>query len=148
MTDCPPFHLRYNEARERHALVRAEPGRGLLVLLRPSEPPSTRLALRALGFRPARDADAPPGIGALDRDLAMLHAALGDEALLDLGLVLGHVDRRIDALPSRWPGRYLVHAGVTQHCVVFGEERASELDGVVKREVDDWFVSDWTPATE
>lgn len=149
MTGSPPFHLRYTEARERHALVRAEPARGLLVLLRPSEPPSTRQALRAIGFCPEGDGeDAPTWIGALDRDLALLHAALGADALLDLGLALGHVDARIGALPSRWPGRFLVHAGVTQRCVVFEGAVASEIDGVVKREVDDWFVSEWTPTTE
>jgi len=146
-----PRHLPYAEARQHHALVRRETARGLVaVLLRPGEPATTIDALRAIGFRPEfpTDLTASTWVGDLGHDLARLHDALGPDSLFDLGPVFHDVSDTLARAPERWPGRFVLHVGGTQRCLVFEDAGRRDLEPIVQREIADYFVREWTPATE
>ena len=150
-TTNAPTNLPYSETRQKHVLVRREPARGVVaILLRPAEPAATHDTLRALGYAPefAADVHGSTWIGDLDGDLARLHEALGSAALFDLGPVFHDVADTLEAAPAGWPGRFVLHVGGTQRCIVFEDASRRDLEPIVRREIEDYFVREWTPATE
>ena len=150
MTGRPPTSVLASDLRQKHTLVRREPDRGLTaVLLCAGAPASAREALRTIGFRPESTDDAvATWIGDLESDFVRLHAALGPDALFDVGPVFRDVGHRLADAPSRWPGRFALHVGGTQRCLVFDDPTRDDLEPVLQREIDDYFVKDWSPATE
>jgi hypothetical protein len=148
--------------RSELVLVHHDPRLGLVtVLLRVPEPPGTRTSLEELGFEPEQS-DRAQAIswrrrahaGTLASTLGTLVAALGDEAVLYVGSHpadgSGVVHARFDdgALPSAWPGRFLVR-GRGSVCVVFDRNAG---DGAVRRAIAEqdreYHFGSFVPGTE